>query len=76
MSEILTSGNMHAYVFLTDAVLDHIMCSNDPELKRAQEIIGKIQKRDLYKHVGKTTPITDKEKIKVGKMLGLPLSRN
>ncbi|XP_030318972.1 deoxynucleoside triphosphate triphosphohydrolase SAMHD1 isoform X1 [Calypte anna] len=48
--------DMEAYAKLTDNIYLEILHSNRPELKEAQEILHKIQRRELYKYLGETQP--------------------
>jgi hypothetical protein len=57
--------DMVAYTNLTDSVLDLIRLDPRPELAKAQELLKKIDKRQLYKCIGQTRPIGSVE-IKVG----------
>ena len=36
------------YTYMTDTVLYEIQVSDDPRLKRAQELIRKLNKREFY----------------------------
>ena len=40
------------YVMLDDSIIDEIVCSRDPRLKKAKEIIERMQYRKHYKCVG------------------------
>ncbi|XP_030831748.1 deoxynucleoside triphosphate triphosphohydrolase SAMHD1 [Strongylocentrotus purpuratus] len=59
MSESL--DDMHAYTHLTDSVLEHILFSQEKDLKESKDIIQKIFTRKLYKCVGQTQPTADTE---------------
>ncbi|CAI7999436.1 Deoxynucleoside triphosphate triphosphohydrolase SAMHD1 [Geodia barretti] len=43
-----------AFTRLTDQVLQQIQLSDDPNLQQAKDILAKVEKRRLYKHVGQT----------------------
>ncbi|XP_061487685.1 deoxynucleoside triphosphate triphosphohydrolase SAMHD1 isoform X2 [Rhineura floridana] len=46
--------DMEAYTKLTDEIFLKILYSDQPELNEAQEILCKIEQRDLYKCLGET----------------------
>ncbi|KAG8517847.1 Deoxynucleoside triphosphate triphosphohydrolase SAMHD1, partial [Galemys pyrenaicus] len=48
--------DMEAFTKLTDNIFLEILYSTDPNLKKAQEILKKIECRNLYKCVGETQP--------------------
>ena len=48
--------DMVAYTRLTDSVIQLILLSTDPNLKESQELLQKIEKRELYKCIGQTQP--------------------
>ena len=52
---------MAAYSKLNDSVLDMIMFSSDPALRPAQQMIHRIETRQLYKYIAQTAPV-DSEK--------------
>ena len=60
MSECI--DNMTAYSKLNDSVLNMIMFSRCPNLRPAQEIIHRIETRQLYKYIAQTAPIDKKER--------------
>lgn len=43
---------MKAYEKMTDFIIEKILLSKKPNLKESQEILRKVQKRELYKFVG------------------------
>nr|XP_056723452.1 deoxynucleoside triphosphate triphosphohydrolase SAMHD1 [Euleptes europaea] len=53
--------DMEAYTKLTDDIFLTILHSDLPELHEAQEILRKIERRDLYKYLGETQPPEGKE---------------
>uniref|UniRef100_A0A8C6JAM0 Deoxynucleoside triphosphate triphosphohydrolase SAMHD1 n=1 Tax=Melopsittacus undulatus TaxID=13146 RepID=A0A8C6JAM0_MELUD len=53
--------DMEAYTKLTDNIYLEILHSSSPELKEAQEILRKIERRELYKFLGETQPETRSE---------------
>ncbi|XP_042319026.1 deoxynucleoside triphosphate triphosphohydrolase SAMHD1 [Sceloporus undulatus] len=53
--------DMEAYTKLTDEIFLKILHSDQPELEDAQEILRKIERRDLYKYLGQTQPPEGKE---------------
>uniref|UniRef100_A0A8D0B4F8 Deoxynucleoside triphosphate triphosphohydrolase SAMHD1 n=1 Tax=Salvator merianae TaxID=96440 RepID=A0A8D0B4F8_SALMN len=53
--------DMEAYTKLTDEIFLKILYSDDPNLSEAQEILYKIERRDLYKFVGETRAPEGKE---------------
>ncbi|XP_060087008.1 deoxynucleoside triphosphate triphosphohydrolase SAMHD1 [Heteronotia binoei] len=53
--------DMQAYTKLTDDIFLTILRSDLPELHEAQEILRKIECRDLYKYLGETKPREGKE---------------
>ena len=55
--------NMEEYAKLTDSIFYEIIRSKDQDenTKKAQEIIGRIQRRELYKFCGETHPTTKLE---------------
>ncbi|XP_075428587.1 deoxynucleoside triphosphate triphosphohydrolase SAMHD1-like isoform X2 [Ascaphus truei] len=57
--------DMVAYTKLTDDIFHQILYSSDPNLFKAREILRKIQRRQLYKYVGETSPKSDVH-IKLG----------
>jgi hypothetical protein len=57
--------DMEAYTKLTDSVFDLIKLDPRPELKEAQEILERVEKRQLYKCLGKTRPLKEDEFKKV-----------
>ncbi|XP_049635415.1 deoxynucleoside triphosphate triphosphohydrolase SAMHD1 [Suncus etruscus] len=48
--------DMEAFSKLTDTIYHQILYSNDPNMKAAQDILKKIECRELYKYVGETQP--------------------
>ncbi|XP_064611959.1 deoxynucleoside triphosphate triphosphohydrolase SAMHD1-like [Liolophura sinensis] len=54
MSEAV--DDMVAFSKMTDSVFEQIRISEDPKLKKAQEIVRKIQTRQLYTCVGQSWP--------------------
>jgi HD superfamily phosphohydrolase len=50
MSEAI--NDMVAYTNLTDSIISMIMISTDENLKEAQDLLKRVKKRDIYKHVG------------------------
>jgi len=50
---------------LADNIYLEILHSSCPELKEAQEILRKIERRELYKFLGETQPETMREIVKV-----------
>ncbi|NWU99325.1 SAMH1 triphosphohydrolase, partial [Upupa epops] len=50
--------DMEAYTKLTDNIFLEILHSSRPELKEAQEILRKIERRELYRFLGETRPET------------------
>uniref|UniRef100_A0A8C6J650 Deoxynucleoside triphosphate triphosphohydrolase SAMHD1 n=1 Tax=Melopsittacus undulatus TaxID=13146 RepID=A0A8C6J650_MELUD len=57
--------DMEAYTKLTDNIYLEILHSSSPELKEAQEILRKIERRELYKFLGETQPETRSEVVQV-----------
>ncbi|NWH91973.1 SAMH1 triphosphohydrolase, partial [Aegithalos caudatus] len=57
--------DMEAYTKLTDYIYLEILHSSHPELEEAQEILRKIERRELYKFLGETRPESKKEIVKV-----------
>ncbi|KAM4650336.1 deoxynucleoside triphosphate triphosphohydrolase SAMHD1 isoform 1-T1 [Amazona ochrocephala] len=55
--------DMEAYTKLTDNIYLEILHSSSPELKEAQEILRKIERRELYKFLGETQPGTRSEVV-------------
>ncbi|XP_048353552.1 deoxynucleoside triphosphate triphosphohydrolase SAMHD1 isoform X2 [Sphaerodactylus townsendi] len=53
--------DMKAYTKLTDDIFLTILHSDLPELHEAQEILRKIERRDLYKYLGETQPLEGRE---------------
>ena len=49
--------DMVAYSKLNDSVVQLIKLSPDPSLKEAQDLIARLERRQLYKHIGQTAPI-------------------
>ncbi|XP_010126886.1 PREDICTED: deoxynucleoside triphosphate triphosphohydrolase SAMHD1-like, partial [Chlamydotis macqueenii] len=56
--------DMEAYTKLTDNIYLEILHSSSPELKEAQEILHKIERRELYKFLGETKPEIMREVVK------------
>ncbi|XP_022083954.1 deoxynucleoside triphosphate triphosphohydrolase SAMHD1-like isoform X1 [Acanthaster planci] len=52
--------DMVAYTKMTDDIIQQIMRSNNKNLKPSQDILKRIERRQLYKYIGKMDP---KEKI-------------
>lgn len=50
---------------LADCIYLEILHSSQPELEEAQEILRKIERRELYKFLGETRPESKKEIVKV-----------
>lgn len=64
-----TVDDMEAYQKLTDFIVEQILWSTDDKLKESREILMRVQRRQLFKCVGKTRPPKDsdaKEKV-IGK---------
>lgn len=61
--------------FLTDDIFLTILRSDLPELHEAQEILRKIERRDLYKYLGETQPPEGKEIKKVDMVIEIALAR-
>ena len=59
--------DVEAFSKLNDSILSLIAMSNNPNLKPAQEMIKRIEKRQLYKYIGQTAPI-DENKVKYSKV--------
>ena len=59
MSECI--HNMGAYTNLADDIISIIQFSDNdhPDVKKAQDILGDIEKRKLYKCVGESVPVND-----------------
>ena len=57
--------DMEKYAKLTDSIFYEILRSSDQDenMKKAQEIVGRIQKRELYKFCGETQPT---RKLEIG----------
>ncbi|XP_038606165.1 deoxynucleoside triphosphate triphosphohydrolase SAMHD1 [Tachyglossus aculeatus] len=53
--------DMEAYTKLTDHIFLEILHSSDPNLAEAQEILHKVERRELYKYVGETQPSHDRK---------------
>ncbi|XP_028905381.1 deoxynucleoside triphosphate triphosphohydrolase SAMHD1 [Ornithorhynchus anatinus] len=53
--------DMEAYSKLTDHIFLEILHSSDPNLAEAQEILRKVERRELYKYVGETQPSHDRK---------------
>ena len=49
--------DMVAYAKLNDSVLQLIKVSSDPSLREAKELIARLERRELYKHIGQTAAI-------------------
>lgn len=66
-----------AYTRLNDSILNILLMSTENDLKETRNILQRIERRDLYKCVGETTPTEGKtkddvDKIKVEIMSHLP----
>ena len=50
--------DMKSYTTMTDSIFYRILCSNDQDenLKKAKELLRRIQKRDLYRFCGEFNP--------------------
>eukprot|EP00111_Clytia_hemisphaerica_P011743 TCONS_00034497-protein len=50
--------NMEEYTLMTDSIFYRILCLNDEDddIKKAQEFLRRIQKRDLYRFCGEINP--------------------
>lgn len=59
MSECI--DDMWAYSKLNDSILDMIKFDKNPALQPAQELIHRIESRQLYKYIGQTAPIDSRE---------------
>ncbi|XP_052062384.1 deoxynucleoside triphosphate triphosphohydrolase SAMHD1-like isoform X2 [Mytilus californianus] len=57
-----------AYTSLNDSIFHVILMSTDKELAKSREILQRIQRRQLYKCVGETTPTEGKTKDDVSKI--------
>uniref|UniRef100_A0A1X7UQZ7 HD domain-containing protein n=1 Tax=Amphimedon queenslandica TaxID=400682 RepID=A0A1X7UQZ7_AMPQE len=44
-------GHMDAFTLLTDSVFYRIKTSNDPDLHESQELLERVEKRDLYTYI-------------------------
>lgn len=51
-----TMNDMEAYEKLTDSILEKILQSKKGGLEKSKEILRRVQKRNLYKSVGKMDP--------------------
>ena len=51
-----TIDHMDAYVHVTDNVFEKILHSTDPKLKKAKEILQRIERREIYQWLGKIKP--------------------
>ena len=49
--------DMVAYSKLNDSIIQLIKVSTDPSLREAQELIARLERRELYQLVGETPPI-------------------
>ena len=49
--------DMVAYSKLNDSIIQLIKVSADPSLREAQELIARLERRELYQLVGETPPI-------------------
>ena len=49
--------DMVAYSKLNDSIIQLIKVSTDPSLREAQELIARLERRQLYKHIGQTAAI-------------------
>ena len=70
-------NDLVAYTHLNDSIIHLIMWSQDADLAESRKILQKIERRELYKCVGETTPMKgktkdDKKKIKEEIMHFLP----
>lgn len=52
-----------AYTNLNDSIFHVILMSTDKELAKSREILQRIERRQLYKCVGETTPTEGKTKV-------------
>lgn len=56
-----TVDDMEAYQKLTDFIVEQILWSTDDKLKESREILMRVQRRQLFKCVGKTRPPKDSD---------------
>lgn len=53
--------NMEAYLWVTDEVLHQIkaLASNDPKIRKAKDIVDRIERRDFFKLIGEKKVIME-----------------
>ena len=49
--------DMVAYSQLNDSIIQLIKLSSNPALREAKELIARLERRQLYKHIGQTAAI-------------------
>jgi hypothetical protein len=54
-----------AYTRLNDSIFNLILLSQDADLAESRKILQKIERRELYKCVGETTPMEGKTKVQI-----------
>ena len=54
-----------AYTHLNDSIFHLILLSQDADLAESREILKRIERRELYKCVGETTPMEGKTKVQI-----------
>jgi hypothetical protein len=54
-----------AYTRLHDSIFNLILLSQDADLAESRKILQKIERRELYKCVGETTPMEGKTKVEI-----------
>lgn len=74
MSEAV--NDMVAFSKMTDSVLEQIRISEDPKLKKAQEILRRIQTRQLYTCVGQSYPESTRQVKRVSLQINIQVATN
>ena len=54
-----------AYTHLNDSIFHLILLSQDKDLAKSKNILERIERRDLYKCVGQTTPKKGITKVQI-----------
>ena len=58
-----TIHDMKAYVQVTDWVYQQVLHSRDPRLAGARALLGRIERRQLYKCIGQSRPADKAHKL-------------
>ena len=54
-----------AYTHLNDSIFHLILLSQDKDLAESKNILQRIERRELYKCVGQTTPMKEITKVQI-----------